>query len=113
MESWWSIMVRTLITIQGVCQIVDKGELSTNNNVNSIGLRLASDKIRKVDKQKIVEEDVFNVRFWSTAADIINDEAEIGDTIWFTGHLRNKKGIELKIDHFELFKQPRKCCEAE
>jgi len=97
--------IKTLITIQGVCEIVDKGELSKNGNVNSIGLRLSSEKIRKIDHQKVTEEDIFNVRFWSTAADIINDEANIGDTIWFTGHLRNKKGIELKIDHFELYKK--------
>lgn len=97
--------IKTLITIQGVCEIVDKGEILKNGNVNSIGLRLSSEKIRKIDQQKVTEEDVFNVRFWSTAADIINDEASIGDTIWFTGHLRNKKGIELKIDHFELYKK--------
>jgi single-stranded DNA-binding protein len=97
--------IKTLISVQGVCEIVDKGELSKNGNVNSIGLRLASEKIRKINNEKVVEEDVFNVRFWSSAADIINDEASVGDSIWFIGHLRNKKGIELKIDHFELYKK--------
>lgn len=96
---------RTPISCSGTGVILDKGELSRINNVNSIGLKISTERKRKAGNETVSEEDIFWIRFWSTGADIVNDIARIGDTIWFEAELRNKKGFEIKVKHFELYKE--------
>lgn len=98
---------KTPISCSGTGVIIDKGELSKVNNVNTIGLCISTERKRKSGNETVSEEDVFWIRFWSTGADIVHDVAEVGDTIWFEAELRNKKGFEIKVKHFELYKDTK------
>lgn len=96
--------MKTRLVFSGVGEILDKSALTKVNNVSTIGLRVSTERSRNSADGKVSEEDVFNVRFWATGADVINNGAEVGDTIWISGELRHKQGIELKVNHFEIYK---------
>lgn len=97
-------MIATSIKFNTVAKVVEKGQLENFNGHNFISLKLSSERRRKINGELVVENDLFWARFFSTGADIINDEVEVGDSMDVSGQIRMKKGPEFKIDHFEIYK---------
>lgn len=98
---------RTKLSCSGVGRIVGKSELFESNGSKSITLDVSFVRRRQESggTSTIHEEDVFQIKFWATGAEIINDTAFIDDYIHLELEVRgigNK--IQLKAKHFDLLK---------
>ena len=99
-------MLATPFNISGVGRIIDIGDMNDVGNTNTVNAKLESERRRMRGTEQIIETDHFYVQFWDSGANVFKDGAKVGDSIHFTGELRNKKGmISLKINKFEIYGQ--------
>lgn len=105
---------RTRLTTAATGMIVGKSEIQEINGTKSISLQVSFARRRQESgtSKQIIEEDVVPIKFWSTGADIINDQSKVGDHIYIEAEIRqrNNSRLELKAKHFELL--VNKCCEG-
>jgi hypothetical protein len=98
---------RTKLSCSGVGRIVGKSELAEINSTSSITLDVSFVRRRQESggTSTIHEEDIFQIKFWATGAEIISDTASIGDYIHLELEVRGSGNrIQLKAKHFDLLK---------
>jgi hypothetical protein len=97
-------MLATPFLVSGVGRIIDIGDLNKVGDVNTISVKIESERRRMSGQNQLVEVDHFYVQIWDTGADVFKDRAKVGDAMNFVGELRNKKGVvTLKINKFEIY----------
>lgn len=99
---------RTKLSCSGVGKILAKSELFDANGSKSIMLDVSFVRRRQESggSGTIHEEDVFQIKFWATGAEIINDTALVGDYIHLELEVRGSGNrIQLKAKHFDLLKE--------
>lgn len=98
-------MLATPFTVTGVGRILEIGDLNVVSNVNTISVKIESERRRMSGPNQIVETDHFYVQVWDSGASVLKDRATVGDSMHFFGELRNKRGmVTLKINKFEIYK---------
>ena len=98
-------LLTTPFIVNGVGRIIEIGDLNKVGEVNTISVKIESERRRMSGVNQIVETDHFYVQIWDTGANVFNDRAKVGDAMNFVGELRNKKGmVTLKINKFEIYK---------
>lgn len=98
-------LIATPFIVNGVGRILSIGDLNKVGDVNTISVKVESERRRMSGQTQIIETDHFYVQIWDTGANVFKDRAAIGDSMNFVGELRNKKGmITLKINKFEIYK---------
>jgi hypothetical protein len=99
-------LIATPFVVVGVGRIIEIGELNKVGEVNTISVKIESERRRMSGANQIIEHDSFFVQIWDTGADVFKDRAKVGYAMNFTGELRNKKGVvTLKINKFEIYGQ--------
>lgn len=97
-------LIATPFIVNGVGRILSIGDLNKVGDVNTISVKVESERRRMSGQTQIIETDHFYVQLWDTGADVLKDRAKVGSAMNFIGELRNKKGmITLKINKFEIY----------
>lgn len=97
-------LLATPFIVSGVGRILEIGDLNNVGAVNTISVKLESERRRMSGPNQIIEHDNFYVQIWDTGANVFKDRAKVGDAMNFVGELRNKKGmVTLKINKFEIY----------
>lgn len=97
-------LLATPFIVSGVGRILEIGDLNNVGAVNTISVKLESERRRMSGANQIIEHDNFYVQIWDTGANVFKDRAKVGDAMNFVGELRNKKGmVTLKINKFEIY----------
>lgn len=87
--------------------VVEKSSLSDSRDIKNIILKMKLAR-RRVNEQRelITEYDVIPVKFWASAADMINNTVDVGDLLYLECELRSKfDRLELKARHFEIMRK--------
>lgn len=93
----------------GACTgvVVEKSNLSDSREIKHVVLKVKLARRRINDQRELITEyDIIPVKFWASAADMINNTVDIGDLLYLECELRSRfDKLELKARHFEIIKK--------
>ena len=102
------MVTATTLMANGLCEIVEKFDLDESGPSPKIRLKVRHERVRTdSDRNRSTSNDFFSIIFWSSAAKMIAETAEVGDSLSYVAEIRNRveTGFTIKPTHFEIYKK--------